>query len=163
RISAVTRKHVDDRRVLRPVRFDHDIVWNDEVRRHRRHVPVPNGLALREAFEVSDLVRELRDLRAQLRIVLDVRNLVGRDPRIAKRRVPVLIARDQDDAEALYRDLAFMLGTTDERAAEEGLLFFGADEKSPYEEYSPDGRAVMERINTLYRLTREKDKTRAVV
>jgi transcription-repair coupling factor (superfamily II helicase) len=82
---------------------------------------------------------------------------------IAKAKTCVLVARDQDDAETLYRDLAFMLGTNDERAAEEGILFIGADEKSPYEEYSPDARAVMERLGSLYRLAKEKKATRAVV
>jgi transcription-repair coupling factor (superfamily II helicase) len=82
---------------------------------------------------------------------------------IQKGKRPILIADDQDDAEALYRDLAFMLGTTDVEAAEQGLLFLGADEKSPYEEYSPDGRAVMERIGTLYRLAREAKAVKAVV
>ncbi|MBK6687230.1 MAG: transcription-repair coupling factor [Deltaproteobacteria bacterium] len=82
---------------------------------------------------------------------------------IQKGKVPVLIAESQEDAEALYRDLAFMLGTTDELGAESGLLFFGADDKSPYEEYSPDGSAVMERIGTLYRLAREPKAVRALV
>src|SRR5262245_60014193 len=77
---------------------------------------------------------------------------------IDKGRLPVLIARNQEDAEQLFSDLAFMLGTTEERAAEDGLLFFGADEQSPYEEYSPDGRAVMERINTLYRLAKQRSQ-----
>src|SRR5262249_41439833 len=71
--------------------------------------------------------------------------------------------RDEDDAETLYRDLSFMLGTTDERAGELGILFIGADEKSPYEEYSPDARAVMERLSSLYRLSKEAKNTRAVV
>ncbi len=82
---------------------------------------------------------------------------------ITKKKVPVVIGRDQADAEALHRDLAFMLGTTDEEASDAGLLFFGADEKSPYEEYSPDGRAVMERINTLYRLIKEPKSVRALI
>src|SRR5436190_1857511 len=56
---------------------------------------------------------------------------------VEKKRLPILTARDQEDAEHLYSDLAFMLGTSEERAAEDGLLFFGSDEKSPYEEYSP--------------------------
>ncbi|MCK6551318.1 transcription-repair coupling factor [Myxococcota bacterium] len=82
---------------------------------------------------------------------------------VAKRRTVVLVARDQEDAETLFSDLAFMLGTDEERAPERGLLFFGADGKSPYEEYSPDARAVMERIATLYRLSRQKKEIRAVV
>jgi transcription-repair coupling factor (superfamily II helicase) len=82
---------------------------------------------------------------------------------LAKNKRVVLIAKNQDDAESLYRDLAFMMGTSDERASEEGLLFIAADEKSPYEEYSPDGLAVMERISALYRLAKEPDRVRAVV
>lgn len=76
---------------------------------------------------------------------------------------PVLIAKDHADAEALYRDLAFMRGVDDLTAADHGLVFLGADEKSPYEEYSPDAVAVMERLNTLYRLAREPDSVQAVV
>jgi transcription-repair coupling factor (superfamily II helicase) len=82
---------------------------------------------------------------------------------VLKKKLPILIGRDQADAEALYRDLAFLLGTDDEEAADVGLLFLGADEKSPYEEYSPDARAVMERINTLYRLVKEPKSVRAIV
>lgn len=82
---------------------------------------------------------------------------------IVKGKRPILVGRDQEDAEALYRDLAFMLATTDEVARDEGLMFLGADEKSPYEEYSPDTIAVMERINTLYRLAKEPRSVRAIV
>jgi len=78
-------------------------------------------------------------------------------------RRPVLIAKDQADAETLYRDLAFMMGLTEEDAADHGLFFLGADDKSPYEEYSPDSRSVMERLNTLYRLHKEPQSVRALV
>jgi transcription-repair coupling factor (superfamily II helicase) len=76
---------------------------------------------------------------------------------------PVIIADNSDEAESLYRDLAFYLGTTDVHAAEHGLLFLGSDEKSPFEAHSPDPRAVMERIATLYRLSRESNHVRALV
>ncbi len=82
---------------------------------------------------------------------------------IAQGKLPVLVGRDADDAEALYRDLAFFLGTSDDAASAHGLVFFGADEKSPYEAHSPDPRAVMERIATLYRLSRERNELRAVI
>ena len=78
-------------------------------------------------------------------------------------RVPVLIADSPEDAEVLYRDLNFMLGASDDTGSTEGILFFGADEKSPYEAHSPDPRAVMERIATLYRLSRERANVRAVI
>ena len=52
----------------------------------------------------------------------------------------MLIAKDQADAEALYGDLAFLLGLSDEQAPDHGVVFFGADDKSPYEGYSPDSR-----------------------
>ena len=82
---------------------------------------------------------------------------------IAQDKLPVLVARDQSDAEALYRDLSFLLGTSDDRAAANGILFLGADERSPFEAYSPDPRTVMERINTLYRLCRESPGVQALV
>ncbi|MEL6184747.1 MAG: CarD family transcriptional regulator, partial [Myxococcota bacterium] len=78
-------------------------------------------------------------------------------------RVPLVIAADADDAESLHQDLCFMLGVPLERAADRGVLFLGADDKSPYEEYSPDARAVMERIHVLYRLSREPQSVGAVV
>ncbi len=82
---------------------------------------------------------------------------------IERGRLPIMIAQSAKEAEALYRDLAFMLGLTDESAADFGLLFLGSDDKSPYEEYSPDGRAVMERINTLYKLAEEPKSIKALV
>lgn len=82
---------------------------------------------------------------------------------IVRRRKPVVVVRDQADAEALYRDLAFLLGSSEETASERGLLFFGADDKSPYEEYSPDARAVMERLGTLYRLSEAPASVRALI
>jgi len=77
--------------------------------------------------------------------------------------VPILIADNTTEAESLYRDLAFYLGTKDNHAAEQGILFFGSDEKSPFEAHSADPRAVMERIATLYRLSREPSTIRALV
>ena len=91
-------------------------------------------------------------LRAQIAAELVVRG-----------QKPVVFVRDPADAEALYRDLAFLLGTNEEFASERGLLFFGADDKSPYEEYSPDSRAVMERLGTLYRLSAAPATVRALV
>ncbi|MEL7369357.1 MAG: hypothetical protein AAFN74_10625, partial [Myxococcota bacterium] len=81
---------------------------------------------------------------------------------IVRGRQVVLLGRDQADAEALYRDLSFMFGSNDERAVDDGLFFLGADDKNPYEEYSPDVRAVMERIGTLYHLAKEPQRVRAV-
>lgn len=82
---------------------------------------------------------------------------------VLRNRRVVLVGRDADDAETLHRDLCFVLGLDPERAPDRGVLFFGADEKSPYEEYSPDARAVMERTNSLYRLAREPASVRALV
>lgn len=82
---------------------------------------------------------------------------------ILEEKLPVLVARSAEDAETLHQDLCFMLGVPPERAADRGVLFLGADDKSPYEEYSPDARAVMERISVLHRLSREPDGVAAVV
>lgn len=82
---------------------------------------------------------------------------------VERKRLPVLIAEDAEDAEALHLDLCFLLGVDPERAADRGIVFFGADEKSPYEEYSPDARTVMERIHTLHRLAKERARLTAVV
>jgi len=75
----------------------------------------------------------------------------------------VIIADTADEAETLYRDLSFFLGTNDNDAASEGLWFLGSDEKSPFEAHSPDPKAVMERIATLYRLDREISEMRALI
>ncbi len=82
---------------------------------------------------------------------------------IGKGRRPILFGRDDDDAERLFRDLSFLLGMSEDDAAEEGVLLVSADAHTPYEEASPDGRAVMERLAALYRLAREPDSVRAVV
>lgn len=76
---------------------------------------------------------------------------------------PVLVAEDAEDAERLYRDLAFMMGESEQTAPDHGLVYLGQEARSPYEESTPDGVLVMERINTLYRLAREPDSVRAVV
>jgi transcription-repair coupling factor (superfamily II helicase) len=78
-------------------------------------------------------------------------------------RLVVLAASDQEDAEALLRDLSFLLGTKADDAAQRGLLLFADDEKSPYEEHSPDPRTIMERINTLYRLAKERSRMKALI
>lgn len=78
-------------------------------------------------------------------------------------RLPVVVAAGLDDAEDLHRDLAFLLGVRVEDAASEGLLLLADDERSPYEEYSPDQRVVMDRLNALYRLHHARDRVRAVV
>ena len=75
----------------------------------------------------------------------------------------VIVADSSDDAEILYRDLSFFLGTSDNEAANDGIWFLGSDEKSPFEAHSPDPKAVMERIGTLYRLARETSQMRALV
>ncbi len=81
----------------------------------------------------------------------------------AEGRRPVLVGQTTEDAEALYRDLAFMMGTREEEAADHGLLFWGAHERPPYEEGSPDSRATMERLATLHRLCKEPARIRALV
>ena len=78
-------------------------------------------------------------------------------------RTPILVGRSAEDAEALHHDLCFFLGLDAERAADRGVLYLGADDKSPYEEYSPEANAVMERIGALHRLARAPDEVKAVV
>ncbi|MBX2810940.1 MAG: transcription-repair coupling factor [Myxococcales bacterium] len=77
--------------------------------------------------------------------------------------LPILIGKNAEDAENLHQDLCFMLGIEPARAADRGILFIGSDEKGPYEEYSPDARAVMERINALYRLQADRSSLTAAV
>jgi transcription-repair coupling factor (superfamily II helicase) len=82
---------------------------------------------------------------------------------IQDKKLPILVGDDAADAEALFRDLAFLLGTSDDDAPSQGILFLAADEKSPYEETSPDPRTIMERLAALYRLSKERSSVRAVV
>ncbi|MBI4821997.1 MAG: transcription-repair coupling factor [Deltaproteobacteria bacterium] len=78
-------------------------------------------------------------------------------------RCPVLVGSSASDAEELYRDLAFLLGSTDDEARSKGLFYLGADEKSAYEEYSPEPLAVMERLATLYSLAMDPARVEALV
>jgi len=80
----------------------------------------------------------------------------------AKKQV-VLIAKNLGDAEELHRDLAFLLGVRAEDSAPAGLLLVADEERSPYEEHSPDQRMVIDRLGALYRLSREPERTRAVI
>jgi transcription-repair coupling factor (superfamily II helicase) len=80
----------------------------------------------------------------------------------AKRR-PIVVAKDFEDAEVLYRDLAFFFGVDPATGPEHGLLLVVDDERSPYEDYSPDVSVLMERLGALYRLAREPRSVRAVV
>jgi len=82
---------------------------------------------------------------------------------IREKRRPILIARDLEDAEDLERDLSFLLGIKVEDAAAHGIVLVADDERSPYEEYSPDQRITMDRLNALYRLARDPKRVRAVV
>lgn len=82
---------------------------------------------------------------------------------VLKGKLPILVAKDAEDAETLHQDLCFLLGLDPSRASDRGVLFLGADEKSPYEEYSPDARAVMERISTLYKLHHDRALISAIV
>ncbi len=79
---------------------------------------------------------------------------------IREGRLPIVVAKDLEDAEDLHRDLAFLLGikTDDGR-----VLLVADDERSPYEEYSPDQRVVMDRLNALYRLHQSRKTVQAVV
>ncbi|MCC7381987.1 MAG: transcription-repair coupling factor [Deltaproteobacteria bacterium] len=82
---------------------------------------------------------------------------------IREQRLPVLIARDPEEADGLHRDLAFLIGARPEDAAQRGLILIDGDEHSPYEPYSPDPRAVMDRISGFYRLTQERTSVRAII
>ncbi|MGF1510925.1 MAG: transcription-repair coupling factor [Myxococcota bacterium] len=81
----------------------------------------------------------------------------------ARGQRPVLIARDRADAESLYRDVAFLFGTPEDVASDAGIHFWGAEEAAPYEESSPDTHATVERLNTLYHLSKESHRVRALV
>ncbi|MBK8010483.1 MAG: transcription-repair coupling factor [Deltaproteobacteria bacterium] len=82
---------------------------------------------------------------------------------MVRKKLPVILAGSREHAEDIYRELAFFSGVEETNAADHGILFLGSDEKSPYEEYSPDAHAVMERLATLHRLLKEPDTVRALV
>ncbi|MBI2374861.1 MAG: transcription-repair coupling factor [Deltaproteobacteria bacterium] len=82
---------------------------------------------------------------------------------VKRGRRPILVGATAEDSEELFRDLAFVFGRTDEDAKDSGLYYLGADEKSAYEEYSPEPIAVMERITTLHRLAKDPGSVKALV
>jgi transcription-repair coupling factor (superfamily II helicase) len=103
-------------------------------------------LALAEArrAEVTGVVGAARGLL--------VRDLVGP----GRARLALCVAADEDDADALGRDLAFFLGN-------EAVLRVPADAVLPYDDLSPDRGVEMERLAALARLHLAPEAVRAVV
>jgi transcription-repair coupling factor (superfamily II helicase) len=77
--------------------------------------------------------------------------------------LPILITDSVEDAEKVLSDLAFLLGAKDGDLSEKGFFLLSHDEQSPYEDYSPDARSTMERIQCLYKLLREPETVRGLV
>jgi transcription-repair coupling factor (superfamily II helicase) len=71
-------------------------------------------------------------------------------------RLVLSIARDEDEADALARDLAFFLGPG-------AVLRVPADAVLPYDDLSPDRGVEMERLSALARLHLAPDAVQAVV
>src|SRR5215831_1819164 len=74
----------------------------------------------------------------------------------AKQRPLVVVVPEEPQAIALARDLAFWIAgpeRSDDPAAPPPVLHLPAVETSPYAEVSPDRRAIMRRLSTLFRLS----------
>ncbi len=75
---------------------------------------------------------------------------------LARSRPIVCITADPDQARALAADLAFLWGGAEgddvEETAQGQVLFFAANEASPYADVNPDRRAAMSRLATLFHL-----------
>ncbi|ABS28656.1 transcription-repair coupling factor [Anaeromyxobacter sp. Fw109-5] len=87
------------------------------------------------------------------------RGLLARDllaPGPARARSLLAVAPDEDDAEALARDLAFFLGP-------DAVLRLPADAVLPYDDLSPDRGVEMERLSALARLHLAPDGAKAIV
>src|SRR5262249_34408496 len=68
-----------------------------------------------------------------------------------------LVVADEDAAREIEDDVAFWLGDHDSIAYLPGI------DVSPYAEVSPDRRAIVERVATLYRLTQPALRPRVLV
>ena len=103
--------------------------------------PTPPRARVRRALET--------DCRADVvNIVGAARGLLVRDllaPGPARARTVLAVAPDEDEAEALARDIAFFLGR-------EAVVRIPSDAVLPYDDLSPDRGVEMERLSSLARL-----------
>lgn len=115
----------------------------------------PEGVVAARLREVASAARGLRGR-------LDVAGVRGSSgaaivasiARDGARRV-VLVTPDLDDARRVADDVAFLLRggvEVDEETGEGDVLVFAASEASPYADVSPDRRAAMSRMATLFHL-----------
>ncbi|HSD21415.1 MAG TPA: transcription-repair coupling factor [Anaeromyxobacter sp.] len=100
------------------------------------------------------------DRRADVvNIVGAARGLLVRDllaPGPARARTVLAVAPDEDEAEALARDVAFFLGR-------EAVVRVPSDAVLPYDDLSPDRGVEMERLSALAQLHLAPDAAKAVV
>ena len=96
--------------------------------------------------EVTGLVGAFRGLL--------VRDLLAPGP--GRARLVLCVAADEEEAEALARDVAFFVGP-------EAVLRVPADAVLPYDDLSPDRGVEMDRLSALARLHLRPEAARAVV
>jgi len=107
---------------------------------------VREALAERRLADVTGLVGAARGLL--------VRDLLAPGP--SRARCVLCVATDEDEADALARDLAFFLGA-------DAVLRVPADAVLPYDDLSPDRGVEMERLSALARLHLAPEAVQAVV
>ncbi len=107
---------------------------------------VREALAERRAADVTGLVGAARGLL--------VRDLLAPGP--GRARLVLCVAIDEDEADALARDLSFFLGA-------DAVLRVPADAVLPYDDLSPDRGVEMERLSALARLHLAPEAVQAVV
>src|SRR5262249_10131188 len=116
----------------------------------------PEGVVASRLREVASRAGDLRSGRLD---VAGVRGCAGAALAAASarggRRV-IYVTSDREGARQVDEDLGFLVrGTADDDAEESGtgdVLIFAASETSPWADVSPDRRAAMSRMATLFHL-----------
>ncbi len=116
----------------------------------------PEGIV---AARLRDIAAKVKPLRAGRVDVAGVRGSAGAAiaATLAREtaRPIVLVTADLDDARRIADDVAFLLrggAEVDEETGEGDVLVLAASETSPYADVSPDRRAAMSRMATLFHL-----------
>ena len=107
-------------------------------------------------------VRDIARLVASRRPITHVAGVAGCAPALIARAIAQSVVRsvpivcvtpDSEQAAALAADLGFVWGeVAGEDTAQGDILFFAAQEASPYADVNPDRRAAMSRLATLFHL-----------
>jgi transcription-repair coupling factor (superfamily II helicase) len=82
---------------------------------------------------------------------------------LAEQQLAVVVARDDAHANELENDLRFFLGGERDATELDPIALLPGIDVSPYADLAPDRSCIVERVATLYRLTRPELRPRIVV